>query len=221
MADEEILGFLSSAFTKLKQTHPAVSYRVWHEEGEIRFFLTNLPYRKRRNVPRNQTAKTSKEDYEPPPPPTPSPPPLKRRKKRGTGLTSTPDPFLYTPEQLRDDRRTESLQLTTTHEDRQQSFPSIPCSNTFAVLANLEDSVPTTNPIPQMECVHCNSTFKQVTNNHYDLLCNSRVNEESACSVNPDNIQMMVCKCDPSSRFLCVGCSLDPVNEEYVKLLKN
>ena len=144
MSEEETLRQLSIAFAGLKQLQPSVSFRVWHEEGEIKFFLSNLPPRNRRSRP--TTPRRSEEELQPPPPP--SPPPANQRgrgRKRQCVSTSTPD---RQTEQIKDNRPSDSLQISNIQEDRdhsktfqnqEYSIPSIPCSNSFQVLSNMEE----------------------------------------------------------------------------------
>ena len=246
MSEEETLRALNSSFFALKQLQPLVTFRVWHEEGEVKFFLSNLAPRNKRSRPthpsRNLTAQEkSKEEIQPPPPPSPPPASLRGRgRKRQCVSTSTPD---RQTELIKDDRPSDSLQISNIQEERdfsttflnqENSIPSIPCSNSFQVLSNLEedlsepiqrlDDLPSTEhePIlvtPTIRCVDCQHLLQPTSSTNDDpphcSICWTVYNKNSDAA---RRFLMLQCMCPPEERFVCAGCALDPDSVCYRRI---
>ena len=136
MTELETINQLTHTLTALKTQQSGVSLRLWHSEGKIKFFLTNLPKQNHRQEVR-PTVKpvTNGRSLSTPHEPDPSPVLAVKQKVRGrkrrcvNALSSTQDNTQISTEQLRVMNQTDDLQPSVIEGDREDSEVNIPCSN--------------------------------------------------------------------------------------------
>ena len=210
------------------------------KKGKSNFFLSNLPPRNRRSRP--TTPRRSKEELQPPPPP--SPPPASQRgrgRKRQCVSTSTPD---RQTEQIKDNRPSNSLQISSIQEDRdfsttflnqEHSIPSIPCSNSFQILSNLEedlsrppqqyDELPSEEPqsklitvSAEIRCVDCEYLLQPASTTDDNPPHCGICSYEYQSTDSARRCMMLECMCPPEERFVCAGCANDPDSVCYSRV---
>ena len=160
MEDSETIQTLTNTLLALKR-NPFVSLRMWFEEGQLRYFLSNLPPKNARNSSdKTRPAKEKESD-----PPNTSPVKTRGKGRKRQCLSSTPGNRSSEPEQLRRGRESVDLQVSVLELDREIDEPddgrhnaTIPCSNTFDILANLNDSTDESDADPAAVDVAADST---------------------------------------------------------------
>ena len=131
MEDSETIQTLTNTLLALKR-NSFVSLRMWFEEGQLQYFLSNLPPKNARNFSdKTKPAKEKESD-----PPNTSPVKTRRKRRKRQCLSSE-------PEQLRRGREPVDLQVSELELNREIDEPddgrhnaTIPCSNPFDILAN-------------------------------------------------------------------------------------
>ena len=150
---QEIINSLTSTLLNIKEHQPFASLRIWFENGEIKFFLTNLPPRKGRQsstptpsertvgAPESTPVDTPVENFptdQAAPSIAPRPRTRGRPPRKRPCTTSTPS---SSPEQLRtrtDQTNADCANVSIMSHNRNLSYVDIPCSNSFQVLADLD-----------------------------------------------------------------------------------
>ena len=187
--EEKTVSILTGALAELKYTQPGISLQMWYTNtGQLSFFFTNLPRRSKR--PRHEETEhyekdppcttTKVRETEVPPPgggelphlnsssPGENPSPQSRmrgnRKKRKCTstpeLTRTADTATHTPVSFLD-------------QEQEYSIPSVPCSNSFGPLTDLEvnESSPcprkSVEPNPEFKCCTCQEVLSPITDKDF------------------------------------------------------
>ena len=192
----------SAVFDQLKSTlltarmhMPYVSMRIWFEGDDLKFFLTNLPPRGRRRdtftsnitkpsqvLQENCVVSTPAED---PPPPLPTLPTRTcssvarqgrpRRKRRCPPSRSQSPTEELREEQIQGNRSTStSADISNFDGTRNLSIATIPCRNSFEILADLQDSSEEYDP-SERECytppIGCSKLCEECGLNRVETKC--------------------------------------------------
>ena len=136
-----------------------------------------------------------------------------RKKRKCTStpeLTRTADTATHTPVSFLD-------------QEQEYSIPSVPCSNSFGPLTDLEvnESSPcpreSVEPNPEFKCCTCQEVLSPITDKDFydrmfDLMCCLRrtCESESGSTSNAERRQIWKCKCPPHERFVCIDCVSAP-----------
>ena len=207
LPDSDTLHHLTNTLNSLSSLS-FVSLRIWYEEGQLKFFFTNLPPRNTRKPeqhPMRADQRVEKDKAVPSPVKT-------RGRVRKRQCASTPDNQFVPPDQLRrgSSASTGSLQVSGLDLPRESvSSVSIPCSNQFEVLATLSGFDPDTVAVhdagPPEKCPRCVQPL-QVVSAIPDFPCSSAGVNVYSCGHREfkedtfacDDCQMMIC-------FSCLG----------------
>ena len=161
MEHQDTIRNLTDTLLCVKERVKFASLRIWFEEGELKFFLTNLPQRKGKrgptydgrtvDIPASTPVDTSALDSAPAVGGDPSinqplgvvqqptnPRKRGRPPRKRPCVTSTPS---NSPEQLRtlpSEEHTERINISDLSASRDFTTVDIPCSNSFQALADLD-----------------------------------------------------------------------------------
>ena len=149
LSDSDTIQTLTNTLTNLSSL-PFISLRIWYEEGQLKYFLSNLPPRHTRKPIQEAATVPGTEKRVNVPPPEPSPVKTRGRgRKRPCVNSSTPDGQSAPdpPDQMRRGSSTSTaiLQVSEMEGSRESVCEdsiisvSIPCANTFEVLSTLGD----------------------------------------------------------------------------------
>ena len=221
MTESVTISCLTRILEDLKLHQPSVSLRMWFEEGRLKFWLSNLPPRHKKPVENRKNLtlawKQSLDDNKPPP---------SMVKSRGRGRRSEGKSTLsYQSTQ------TEQLKISgqssdpppVKEEDESTIHLSVPCSNSFEALINLDtkgddnDSAAKSNAklistlsmrnepqsVPTYSCRLCSKPFNQLNDDSTKSSPHQCYNCEENMK-NPD-LQFYRCSC-PQDAHLCDFC---------------
>lgn len=143
--NSEILNQLTATFTAASDQFAFTSLRVWKENNEIRFFLSNLPPRHTRKNSSTHPSPGSSPKQDPheqgeESDPQPATPTLHNMQTRGRPARKRRKPSTdRTPEIARSKETSQpNIDTSSLELERTLSIASIPCSNSFQALATLD-----------------------------------------------------------------------------------
>ena len=168
---------LTDTLLCVKERVQFASLRIWFEEGELKFFLTNLPQRKGKRTPTygdrpvdspvstlvdTQTVESHAVIDDPSTNQSPSvvPPPTNPRKRgrpprKRPCVTSTPSSSSEQLRTLPSQEHTERINISNLSPSRDFTHVDIPCSNPFEALANLDEDEEDPGEGPEMTKEAC------------------------------------------------------------------